>query len=225
MENTNNENKSGLLSGLYNALIAGITIKRVAFAFLGEILVAFAIGLGLAAGLGVDAATAMFSAINEATGIPYGTVHIIMTVIFITIDIILYRRVLGLGSLINLFLLGYAIDFFKSIFIGVINSESLLVFRIIALVISIIVISLGISLYQHADIGFGPYDAISFILDKKTKLKYLWCRIITDGTCAIVTVLLGGLLGIGTIIYTFFLGPFISFFDKFVSDKIMPYRQ
>lgn len=79
-------------------------------------------------------------------------------------------------------------------------------------------------MYQTADLGVGPYDSLAIILDRKLpKIKYFWCRIFVDGSCALLAVILGGfqagLIGIGTLLSAFGFGPFISFFNK-ISKKL-----
>ena len=45
-------------------------------------------------------------------------------------------------------------------------------------------------------------------------------RIATDSICAIAAALLGGVIGIGTLICALGLGPFITFFDRLISRKL-----
>ena len=57
--------------------------------------------------------------------------------------------------------------------------------------------------------------------EKIRKLPYFWARMITDAGCALVCFLAGGLVGLGTIISAFCLGPVIHFFDLHVSKPIL----
>ena len=76
-------------------------------------------------------------------------------------------------------------------------------------------------MYQTADTGIAPYDALSIILSRRqSKVPYFWCRIATDSICAIAAALLGGVIGIGTLICALGLGPFITFFDRLISRKL-----
>ncbi len=52
--------------------------------------------------------------------------------------------------------------------------------------------------------------------------QYFACRIFTDSLCAITAYLLGGLIGIGTLLCALCLGPFTQFFDRTVSSRVMP---
>ena len=89
------------------------------------------------------------------------------------------------------------------------------------------------SLYITADLGVSTYDAVALIIVntwKKGKFRYV--RIITDIVCILIgiaTFLISGgkiiqvptIVGIGTIITAFFMGPLIEFFNVYLSGKIL----
>ena len=56
----------------------------------------------------------------------------------------------------------------------------------------VLVLSLSASLYQTADLGIAPYDALSIIMADRLPLPYFWCRILTDSLCTVAAFLLGG---------------------------------
>ena len=84
--------------------------------------------------------------------------------------------------------------------------------------------ALGASLYQTADLGIAPYDYLSLGLRDYTPVPYFGCRVFTDALCALLCWLLGGLVGIGTLICAFCLGPFIQFFNGLVSERVLHYK-
>ena len=80
-----------------------------------------------------------------------------------------------------------------------------------------IVCCFGLSMYQTADLGVSPYDSMALILDRRLpRVPYFWCRIFTDGLCALVCYLAGGIVGLGTLVTAFGFGPVIAFFNRFV---------
>lgn len=92
------------------------------------------------------------------------------------------------------------------------------------MVIGVLVVALGASLYQTADLGVAPYDALSLMLADRLPVPYFGCRIFTDALCAVIAWLLGGLIGLGTLLCAFALGPFVQFFTKHFSEKILQYQ-
>ncbi len=101
-----------------------------------------------------------------------------------------------------------------------------LVLRIKILLIGLAICSLGLSMYQQADLGVSPYDALPLILTKKIKNSpfFIW-RVAADASCALICFLAGGLklgvLGIGTVVTAFGFGPVIQMFDHSVTAKLL----
>ena len=89
---------------------------------------------------------------------------------------------------------------------------------------AVLVTALGASLYQTADLGIAPYDYLSLGLRDYTPCPYFGCRIFTDALSALLCWLLGGLVGLGTLICAFCLEPFIQFFDRTFSQKVLQYK-
>ena len=89
---------------------------------------------------------------------------------------------------------------------------------------AVLVTALGASLYQTAALGIAPYDYLSLGLRDYTPCPYFGCRIFTDALSALLCWLLGGLVGLGTLICAFCLGPFIQFFDRTFSQKVLQYK-
>ena len=48
--------------------------------------------------------------------------------------------------------------------------------------------------------------------------------VFTDALCAVLAFLLGGLIGLGTLICAFGLGPFVQFFTRHFSEKVLRYK-
>ena len=73
-------------------------------------------------------------------------------------------------------------------------------------------------------VGVAPYDSLALALQDHLHKPYFGCRVFTDALCAVLTFLLGGLVGIGTLVCAFGLGPFIQFFNGAFSEKVLQYK-
>ena len=66
------------------------------------------------------------------------------------------------------------------------------------------------------DAGSGPNDLFSLIvsdaINKRKKIEFRWIRIVTDIMFTVVGFLLGGVLGIGTLVTAFLTGPIVQVF-------------
>ena len=94
--------------------------------------------------------------------------------------------------------------------------------RILIVCVGVIATSLGVSMYQLPDQGVAPYDSMSLIMTERLKkVPYFWNRVATDALCALICWLAGGIVGLGTLVSAFGLGPFVQFFDTHFTSKLL----
>ena len=163
--------------------------------------------------------------LSEIFGIPLGTQNLIFNALFLLLQFSFGKKYIGAGTFVNGIILGYIVSFFYAIFVrhfGYAETQGLGV-QLLWAAAAVVITSLGVSLYQTADLGIAPYDYLSLGLRDKTKKPYFACRMFTDGVSALAAFLTGGLVGIGTLISAFGLGPFVHFFDVHFSEKWIGY--
>lgn len=206
--------------------------KRILMSLIGTIILAFSIGIFKFAALGVDPFQALMGGLDLLIPISFGTLYVIVNGILLIFSLVFDQSKIGIATFINLFLLGYIADFTLGSLGRILPAPSLLL-RLLLMALAILIICFAISLYMTADLGVSTYDAIAIILAEKWKLtKFQYCRIITDIVCVILGVLVfflaGGTLatistivGIGTIITAFFMGPLINFFNEKISVPLL----
>ena len=128
---------------------------------------------------------------------------------------------------INMFLLGFFVQFFNNVYCQLFNVSSpdvipfSLPMKFVVLAIGILFVTLGCSLYITSDLGTGCYDALSIYMADVMSPSYPVCRIMTDVVCVLIGFITGGPLGIATIILMFGTGPLISTWNKLVSKPIV----
>lgn len=103
----------------------------------------------------------------------------------------------------------------------------------VCLVIGIVIICFGSAFYMTANLGVSTYDAIAMVITNTWKIgKFQYVRICTDLVCvlagAVLFLLAGGtiaqiptIIGVGTIITAFFMGPLIEFFNVKIARPFM----
>lgn len=210
--------------------------KRVTFSFISIIIMGFGISLFSVSGFGVDPFTSMNMNVASTLGVGFGTYQLIVnTAVLLYVVLIAHRGLVGLGTVFNMVGCGYSCEFFQSIFQPAVQSNYTMAVRIPLLLAGIVTLCFACSLFFTANIGVGPYDALGFMLSRKTKLSHKWVRVITDVAVILIgLVISGGLsalfsgdfskiqnIGIGTIITAFCMGPLTNFFNKSVSSKIL----
>lgn len=201
-----------------------ISMRRVMMSLCGVIICAVAVGIFKIAALGVDPFQSLMAGLDKLIPIDFGTLYVIVNVLLLTFSLIADRHNIGIATFINLFLLGYITEWSYDFLLTVIVAPSLIT-RALCLLAGVVVICFGSALYMTADLGVSTYDAVAITMSRKWKLgKFQYIRIATDLVCVIlgtVIFLLGGgeaaqiptVVGIGTIITAFFMGPLIEFFN------------
>ena len=199
--------------------LANLRTRRFWLMMLGLVILSAGIALFRLARLGNDPFTGMCFAISDRFSVSLGHVELaINAVLFVGMCFSLRHRI-GWGTLFNAFLVGYVVEFFAKLFEALYQPSGLAA-QIVVCMLALLITCLGCSLYLNADMGASPYDATALALAHHTPVKFFLCRMATDGLCAIACWQLGGILGLGTILAAFCMGPFISMFDKLVSEPL-----
>lgn len=209
-----------------------INMRRVLMSLAGVIICAVAVGVFKIAALGVDPFQSLMSGLDKLIPIDFGTLYVIVNVVLLAFSLIADRHNIGLATFINLFLLGYITQFTYEWLQTVIVAPSMIV-RVLCLVVGVVVICFGSALYMTADLGVSTYDAVAITMSRKWKLgQFKFIRIATDLVCVILGIsvfLMGGgkwgevptIVGVGTIITAFFMGPLIELFNVKVARPLL----
>lgn len=170
--------------------------------------------------MGNDPSSAMAMAIGYKIGLDFSIIVIIMNALYFIVELILGRKYIGVGTFVNWFGVGTLTTFYSNLITRTWTIPDGFIPRLFIMAAGVLILSLSASMYQTADLGIAPYDSLSIIMRDKLPVPYFWCRIFTDAICAIVCWALGGIVGLGTLVCAFGLGPFIHFFNKHVSEKL-----
>lgn len=206
--------------------------KRIAMSLFGVIICAISVGIFKIAALGVDPFQSFMSGLDKLIPISFGTLYVIVNAVLLLFSIIVDRHNIGIATFINLFLLGYITQFTYDFLQTVIVAPSMIT-RVICLIIGVVILCFGSSLYMTAELGVSTYDAVAIVCAYKWKLgKFQYVRICTDFVCVISGVLIfliaGGtigeiptVVGVGTIITAFFMGPLIEVFNVKIARPLL----
>lgn len=194
-----------------------LSIRRWIGMILGNAGLAIGVCVFRVAALGNDPFSGMVFAISDYTVLKYSICLLTLNCFLFLFEIWKGRDMIGAGTFVNWFLIGYIVDFFYP-FLQKYVTPTELWQKILIMVLGVLVTSFSCSLYQQAKAGISPYDSASLMLTRGTKVPYFWCRIFTDVICTIVCVVLGGQVGVGTLVSALGLGPFIAFFNRTISD-------
>ncbi|WRP06520.1 YitT family protein [Rossellomorea aquimaris] len=183
-------------------------VLRWSFFFTGLLVLAFGISLTIKGkDLGIGPWDVFHYGLFKQLGLTIGTWSIIAGFVILFVTGIGTKSFPKVGAFINMLLIGIFIDIFNYVLP---DPQSLLA-QSIVFAIGIVVIGYGIGLYVSADLGAGPRDSLMLLVVEKTGWKVQWVR---NGMEIIVFFfgwLLGGPVGIGTVIIALGLGSIVGF--------------
>lgn len=198
--------------------------RRLVVMVVGIVLLGMGVGIFKLSAMGNDPSSAMVMALGDAIGMPFSKLILITNSIWFIFEILLGRKMIGVGTFFNWVCVGMFADMWAGLITQVVTIPEAFVGRLMVMVPGILILSLACALYQTADLGIAPYDAVSIIMSQRLPIPYFWCRIITDSFCALMAFLLGGIVGLGTLVCALGLGPFINFFTKTVARRLCGYK-
>ena len=210
----------GRYIALMAAVLIGITLILVIAAV---ILMGFALSWLLLVDLGTDPCTLLNQTISTRLGISIGNWQALFNTVLLIFVIIFGGRNLGFGTLANMFLVGYSIDFFSWIWAKVLPADlfTSMGVRIAVLIPALILFILAASFYMDVDMGTAPYDAVSFIISTHLpNVSFRVIRIVYDFVVTAIAVLLGGKLGIVTVLMVITLGPVIEWLGNIMKQHL-----
>jgi uncharacterized membrane protein YczE len=140
-------------------------------------------------------------------GLTIGTWNIIIGFLLLSFASISKKKLPKIGAFLNMLLFGLFMDFF----LWILPSIDSVIGAVFSFVMGVVLLGFGIGLYVAADLGSGPRDGIMIMIIEKTGWSLKWVRNGMEIFVLLLGWLLGGPVGVGTIIIAFFLGPIVGY--------------
>ena len=175
-------------------LLVGLTLFGISLAWAVE------------ASLGVNPWTVFHEGVADRTGLSLGTI-VVLTGVTLLGGLWLLREPLGLGTVLNVAVIGPVIDLTLAIMP---DAESLWA-RVPLLIASPILLGLASGLYLGAGVGPGPRDGL-MTAGSRRGIATWKARTTVELTALIVGFFLGGTVGVGTVWIAIAIGPSVQFF-------------
>lgn len=186
-------------------------VLKIIVTLIGLAIAGMGVGIFLYSQLGVDPASVFQTGLSNVFGISYGTASALSNVIILMIVFIIDKKYINIASILAIFAIGYTADFTSVVLSIIFPNELSLVVRIIMILVGTVIMAIGIATYIRAELGVGAIDLISEIISDRSKMTYKFVRIIADLSLVIVGYLLGGEIGVGTVVAAFLTGPVVQF--------------
>lgn len=197
-------NNDGIKSILSNMLIAAVSL------FING----FGVYLTIQANIGAGPWDVLNLGLSKSLGILYGTASIAVSYGILGVDILM-KEPIGVAMFIDAFVVGKSVDFFNRL--NVVPACNSTAKGIIIMLIGLVIMAYTQYAYMAAALGCGPRDTLLVALSKR-------CRKFPIGIISICLLslatfigwLLGGPVGIGTLICAFATGPIMQLAFKSV---------
>jgi len=183
-------------------LRAGRLPRRLPQLYVG--LVAYGVSLGLMyrGDLGLAPWDVLHSGLTQHFPISIGQAVVIMSFVVLILWIPL-REKPGLGTISNALIVGMSAD----ATLALLDRPDAMVLRVALMVGGIVLCGLATAMYIGAQLGRGPRDGLMTGLARRTGLSLRLVRTGLEVTVVLIGLLLGGTLGLGTVLYALAIGP------------------
>jgi len=177
------------------------------FTYLVLGLILFGVGetLLITANQGVSPWTVLAQGLSFQFNLSIGVTTFIVSIIVLFFWYPLKQKP-GLGTLLNVILISIVID----VSTPILPYPKTLFYQIIQSVIAVLIVGIGSGFYLTANLGPGPRDGLMTGLQKLTDKPIALIRTILEVSAVLIGFYFGGVVGIGTLLFAFGIGPAVS---------------
>ena len=189
----------------WNTFVRDFLVIQIGFAIFG-----LSIATMIRSNLGTSPWAVLEVAFSAQTGIRPGRISILVGFAVLLIALVL-REKIGWGTLGNILFIGL----WEDMFLGIIPSiESNLFLQLSMLLLAVLLMGIASAIYIGVDAGAGPRDSLMLAVHRTTNLSLRLGRAMIEIVVVAVGWLLGGPLGVGTLIFALLIGPAVQWAFK-----------
>ena len=189
--------------------------RRLVQLFVGLVLYGWSMAMMVRSGLGLDPWDVFHYGLARHVPLSFGQVTIVVGAIVLLAWIPLRQRP-GVGTILNIFVIGLAADFG----LAMMTQPGNLVGRGALLVGGIVLNGLAGALYVGAHLGPGPRDGLWVAITRRYGLSIRLVRTVIELSVLLVGWLMGGVVGVGTVLYALSIGHLNQFFLHRVQVRV-----
>lgn len=206
--------------------------KRTAFMLAGVLLMGFSLSFLILADLGTDPFSSLNMGFARLINLPFGTVLLTANLLLFAVVLAADYRLIGLGTIGNMVLIGYTSDFFCWIWGNVLPDPAGYSFftRLLILIPSFAVFAVAAAVYMTCDLGMSPYDAVPFLVTDKLSEKrkkpvpFRLVRMVWDAVITLLALVFGGTVGVMTVLVILTMGPVVAKIQPVMQKLLLSYQ-
>jgi len=181
--------------------------RRMVQLVLGLWLYGATMALLVESGLGLDPWDVFHEGLTHQLPLTFGQVVILVGAVLLLLWIPLRQRP-GIGTVLNVVLIGIAVD----VTLALLPTPDALGVQVGFLLVGVVGNGIAGALYIGADLGTGPRDGIWTGIVRRTGRSVRLVRTTLEVTVLVVGFVLGGTVGVGTVLYALAIGPVVQVF-------------
>ena len=179
-------------------------VRRLAQLYAGLVLYGASMALQIRAGLGLDPWDVFHQGVADRAGLTFGTV-VIITGAAVLLAWVPLRQRPGIGTISNVFVIGVSVDVSLALVPAAGSSAAALVMLLAGIGLN----GVASGAYIGAGLGPGPRDGLMTGLVRRTGGSVRVVRTTIEVAVLVVGAVLGGTVGLGTVLYTVSIGPLV----------------
>lgn len=181
--------------------------RVIAFSAGGTFIATVGIKLIIMSQLGADALSTFILGLMQHFPLLFGTFSIMINSCILVLTYVKKREIIGVASVIN----SFGIGIFMNILDSLITVQAVpRAMGVPTVLLGAFLFALGTAIYLLADEGAGAYECLMTLIQDRFNLSVKTARIIQDGSFMLLGFLLGGPIGIGTILILALVGPMLD---------------
>lgn len=179
------------------------------FYIIGLSFLSLGISMMILSNLGAGPWDAMYVGLSEKIGLTVGSWVFIMGVLLIVVNSLLLKKTPDFLAVITILLIGSLIDFW--LLVVFLNFEATAMWmQILFLAVGILVIGIGISFYLQSNFARNPIDNLMMAIQLISGKSLAFTKTVIEVSVLVLAFIIGGPIGIGTIIVALIIGPLIQ---------------
>lgn len=183
-------------------------LKRYSVFILGLLIITLGVSLMSKGNIGTGSWDAINFGLSKRFGRTPGFWIVVSSLVVLVLAAIIEKKGIKFTSFITATLLGVGINLWGTILNGVVINNMIL--KVSILLLGLLLVAIGLALYLITELPQNPIDYLMVVIKEKLRLTVGTAKLLVDITCIFIAIFIGGPIGIGTIIASFFLGPCVN---------------
>jgi uncharacterized protein len=197
--------------------------KKILFYLIGISIACLGVTFILKSNAGAGPQDVVLLVLAKKSGLTFGTWVIISQGVFLLLHSMILKIRPKIESVITMIIWGLIVDFWMEIIF--VNLDRMLhtpLWRWGVFLVGVLLIGIGVGIYLTANLPAMPYDGLMVGLTEKFKINLMTSRTILEIIFIIIGAVIGGKIGVGTIVLVICIGTIIQFFNE-LAQKIYKY--